>query len=142
MRQQAWPIWYTVSLSDLAEDRFAVTLSVIAPVRNDGTEFRKHFRACLAAISGLDVEIVILDNQSVDGCCHGLPRNVLIVRTERVESQTKLWRLGLSLASGLSVLWIPQLLLHPPDKFRVLVLQSATLESEEGEQRPTGRLVG
>ena len=63
----------------------AVTLSVLAPVRDVGPSFREHVRACLRAVSELDVEIVVLDNQSIDGCCHGLPREVLIVRTERLE---------------------------------------------------------
>ncbi len=62
-----------------------MTVSVICPVRNEGPALRQHLRGCLSAVAGMDVEVVVIDNQSTDGCCHGLPGEVLIVRTERLE---------------------------------------------------------
>jgi glycosyltransferase involved in cell wall biosynthesis len=106
-----------------------VTLSVLAPVRDEGPSFPEHLRACLRAVLGLDVEVVLLDNQSIDGCCHGLPREVLIVRSDRVESPARLWRLGVSLASGESLMWLPGIVSHRPDRFRSFVLAAIDLAS-------------
>ena len=64
---------------DAASDSCDLPLSVLAPVQNEGQSFREHLFACLRVIAGLRVEIVVLDNQSSDGCCHGLPPDVLIV---------------------------------------------------------------
>ncbi len=99
-----------------------MTLSVLTPVRDVGPSFREHVRACVGAVSDLDVELVVLDDRSVDGCCQGLPTSVLIIRTERLESPSRLWRLGTALAGGESHLWLPSLLSQPPDQFRVLVM--------------------
>jgi glycosyltransferase involved in cell wall biosynthesis len=109
-----------------------VTLSVLAPVQDEGPAFRLHIHACLRVVSDLDVEVLILDNQSLDGCCQGLPREILIVRTERVESPSRLWRLGGLLASGQSLLWLPQVMSHAPDRFRLLLLTA--LEVLHGEE--------
>jgi glycosyltransferase involved in cell wall biosynthesis len=108
-----------------------VTITVLAPVRDEGPHFAEHLNACLAAVPGLDVEVVLLDNQSVDGCCQGMPREVLIVRTERVESPARLWRLGRELATGESLLWLPKLSSLGPGRFRGLVLAAEELRKRE-----------
>jgi glycosyltransferase involved in cell wall biosynthesis len=121
-------------------DHSAVTLSVLAPARDEGSSFCEHVRACLRVVSDVDVEMVLLDNQSVDGCCHVLPRAVLIVRSERVESPARLWRLGGSLASGRCLLWVPRLLTHTADRFRAIVLAALDVlraeESSDLDYRP------
>jgi glycosyltransferase involved in cell wall biosynthesis len=109
-----------------------VTLSVLAPVRDEGPSFREHVRACLGAVAYNDVEVVVMDNQSIDGCCHGLPREVLIIRTERVESPARLWGLGESLAQGERLLWLPRLNSVEPDQFRAIVTRALEF-LEEGE---------
>src|SRR4051794_39593000 len=101
-----------------------MTISVVAPVRDAGPALREHVCSCRESTSDLPVEIVVLDNQSADGCCKGLPRDVLIVQTERVESPARLWALGASLAQGQGLLWLPRLLSHPPDQFRAVVLSA------------------
>src|SRR5215207_1769147 len=98
-------------------DCVPVSISVLAPVRDEGPRFAEHLCACLAAVPELDVEFVLLDNQSVDGCCHGMPREALIVRTERMESPARLWRLGRALARGESLLWLPELSSLGPTRF-------------------------
>jgi glycosyltransferase involved in cell wall biosynthesis len=123
-------------LNVYSEDCSAVILSVLAPVRDEGPAFREHVHACLRVVSDIDVEIVVLDNQSVDGCCHGLPREVLIVRTERVESPARLRRLGGLLASGQGLLWLPEVLSHAPDRFRAVVLAALELLRAEGSSDP------
>jgi glycosyltransferase involved in cell wall biosynthesis len=95
---------------------------VVAPVQNEGLHFRQHIIACVSTIAALNVEIVVLDNQSTDGCCRGLPSGILVVRTERVEIAERLWWLGGSLAKGESLLWFPQLLAYVPEQFRKLVV--------------------
>ncbi len=86
-----------------------MTLATLAPVRDEGPSFSEHLSTCLRAVADLGTVVVLLDNHSIDGCCHGLPPEVLIVRTEQVELPTRLWRLGVSLASGESLLWLPGL---------------------------------
>jgi glycosyltransferase involved in cell wall biosynthesis len=108
-----------------------VTVSVLAPVRDDGPSLREHIRACRRAVSDLHVEFVLLDNMSIDGCCHGLPPEVLIVRTERVESPGRLWRLGCSSARGEGLLWLPGLSSYRPESFRALVVAALDLVAQE-----------
>jgi glycosyltransferase involved in cell wall biosynthesis len=119
-----------------------VILSVLAPVRDEGPSFSDHLRACLQAVANLDIEIVVLDNRSVDGCCHGLPRDVLIVRTERFESPARLWRIGGSLARGEGLVWLPRVLSCEPECLRALVLAARVLNAEEssGPDRGSSRI--
>ena len=111
-----------------------MTLSVLTPVRDAGPFFREHVRACVRAVSGLDVEIIVLDNRSIDGSCHGLPPGVLIVRTERLEPARRLFRLGRALAKGEGLLWLPILLSLPPDRFRGVV--TAAFDSLPNKEPP------
>lgn len=106
---------------------FDASLSVLAPARNEGPTFREHVVACMGTIGGLHTEIVVLDNQSTDGCCHGLPRDVLIVRTTHVEKPERLWLLGGSLAAGQSLLWVPRLLSYPPEQLHSLIVAAQKL---------------
>ena len=71
-----------------------MTVSVLAPVRDEGGALREQVPACLRAVSDLAVEFILIDNQSIDGCCRGLPPDVLVVQTDRLESPWGLWRLG------------------------------------------------
>jgi glycosyltransferase involved in cell wall biosynthesis len=110
-----------------------MTISVIVAVRDAGPSLREHVCSCRQSTADLPVEIVVVDNQSVDGCCNGLPRDVLIVQTERVEAPARLWALGASLAQGDGLLWLPRLLSYPPKQFRAVVLDA--LGSPGAEER-------
>ncbi len=123
----------------LIAERLAVTVSVLAPVRDDGPSLREHICACLRAVTDLQIELVLLDCMSIDGCCHGLPREILIVRTERVESAVRLWRLGCSLARGESLLWLPSIRFCQADGFRALVLAALALVAQDGVPRTGSR---
>src|ERR1700733_2094624 len=92
---------------DLTGEDTQVTVSLLAPIRDEGPAFRDHLCDCLGSVSGMDVELVLLDNQSLDGCCHGIPPEVLIIRTQRPESPARLLALGRSLAKGECLLWLP-----------------------------------
>src|SRR5947207_1136283 len=61
---------------------------------------------------------------------------VLIIRTERVESPARLWRLGRSLARSESLLWLPGLLSRRPDRFRALVLAALDISARAGSPNP------
>ncbi len=98
-----------------------MTISVLVPVRNGGPALRARVAACLEAVSAFDVELVILDNMSIDGGCRDLPRDVLIVRTERVESALGLLRLGSTLARGSAVVWMPGMAKWPPANWQKLM---------------------
>jgi glycosyltransferase involved in cell wall biosynthesis len=122
----------------LLNDR-TVALAVLAPVCDEGSSFSSRLGACLDAVADIGVQLIVLDNQSIDGCCHGLSPRVLIVRTERAESALKMWRLGLSLAACESVLWLPAISSYSPDRFRAIVLAALNLENSEPVQVPDRR---
>jgi glycosyltransferase involved in cell wall biosynthesis len=114
----------------------AVTVSVLVPISDQGSALREQLLACLRAISGLDVELVLLDNQSIDGCCHGLPPGVLIVRTERDEPPARLLWMGESLARGGSLLWLPAISALAPGRFRALVSEALAVAPTVRDSQP------
>jgi glycosyltransferase involved in cell wall biosynthesis len=118
-----------------------VTVSLLAPIRDEGPAFRDHLRDCLGSVSGMDVELVLLDNQSLDGCCHGIPPEVLIIRTQRPESPARLLALGRSLAKGECLLWLPGISSLGPDHFRALVAEAWDHAAAEHrfQQKPVSR---
>src|SRR5262249_44374090 len=69
--------------------------------------------------------------------CHGMPRDVLIVRTERVESPWRLWRLGQLLASGQSLLWLPEILAYSTERVREIVASAIEIAGSTGADRPS-----
>ncbi len=101
-----------------------VRLSVLAPIQNENSTFQAHVLACHDALADLGAELVLLDNQSINGCTHGLPRDVLIVRMETEQRPAGLWRHGRRLASGASLLWLPKLAACKPGILRSLVLST------------------
>lgn len=52
-------------------------------------------------------EIILIDNQCTDGCCHGIPRDILILRTERRLRTCQLMWFGFSHATGDVIVWYP-----------------------------------
>jgi glycosyltransferase involved in cell wall biosynthesis len=110
----------------------AATVSVLAPVRDVGQALAGHLRDCMDAAAQFDVEILVLDNMSIDGCCRHIAREVLIVRTERVEPSRRLWDLGRSVARGESLIWLPRVLGCAPDQFRAIVAAAVELVAQEG----------
>jgi glycosyltransferase involved in cell wall biosynthesis len=108
-----------------------VKLTVVAPVRDEGPSLRGHVLACIRAISGLDVEVILIDNMSIDGCCRGLPRDVLVVRTEETQSPAQLWRLGCVLSQSDTVVWISRLLGYRPAQLRSLLMAAMDSSAQE-----------
>ena len=67
----------------------------------------------------MDVELVLLDNQSLDGCCHAIPPEVPHHSDQRPEVARKApAALGRSLAKGECLLWLPGISSLGPGRFR------------------------
>lgn len=58
-------------------------ISVILPCCNQGNWVRHTVEQVRKSMGQAEHEIVIVDDQSVDKCCHGLPPDVLIVRPDQ-----------------------------------------------------------
>lgn len=80
-------------------------VSVIIPVCNQGDEARKTVARVRDALNGFPHEIIIVDDQSIDGSCHGMPNDVLVVRTERRDGVSSARRLGFSQSRGDIIIW-------------------------------------
>jgi len=57
------------------------------------------------SIADLPHEIILVDDQSLDECCHGMPRDVLVVRSERRKGVSAARRLGFTQSRGDVILW-------------------------------------
>jgi len=57
-------------------------LSVISTVCNQGNWVRETVPRMRESLNGWPHEMIIVDDQSIDGSCHGLPEDVRILRTE------------------------------------------------------------
>jgi glycosyltransferase involved in cell wall biosynthesis len=101
-------------------------ISILSPINNEGPEFGDRLRALLTAVNRPDIEWILLDNQSINGCSHGLPRDVLIVRMETHQTPNALWRLGRQLAKGPIRLWVPNLADFTPTQLHALINSATT----------------
>jgi len=72
-----------------------VLVSLIFSACNQGEWVRRTIPLAKESLGAVKHEIVVVDDQSIDGCCHGLPRDVLVVRTEQ--------RVGVSIARRIAV---------------------------------------
>lgn len=75
-------------------------ISVVIPAHNQGARVRQLVERVVAEIGGRGTEIIVVDDQCTDGSCHGMPRDVLVVRSERFLGFYNSARLGFSLAGG------------------------------------------
>jgi len=56
------------------------SVSILMAACNQGDWVRKTIVQVRDGIAPLDHDVIVVDDQSLDGCCHGLPRDVLILR--------------------------------------------------------------
>ena len=80
-------------------------VSLVIPVCNQGDEARQTVASAEAAFDGLRHEIVLVDDHSLDGSCHGMPRDVLVVRTERREGVSTARLQGYRQSRGDVLIW-------------------------------------
>lgn len=80
-------------------------VSFITPVCNQGDEARLTIASAKEAIATLPHEVIVVDDHSIDGSCHAMPRDVLIVRTERREGVSSARRCGFAQSRGDVLIW-------------------------------------
>lgn len=90
-------------------------VSFIAPVCNQGNEARETVASARASFGKLPHEIILVDDHSTDGCCHGMPQDVLIVRTPRRDGVSSARRCGAEQARGDVVIWSDPHCRFPPE---------------------------
>jgi len=75
-------------------------VSVIYTACNQGDWVRRTLPLAAESLAGVPHEVIVVDDQSVDGCCHQLGRDCLVVRTEQRVGVSAARRLGASKARG------------------------------------------
>ena len=79
--------------------------SFIAPVCNQGDEARQTIASAREGFGKAPHEFVVVDDHSLDGSCHDMPRDVLIVRTDRRDGVSSARRCGVEQARGDVLVW-------------------------------------
>ena len=96
-------------------------VSVIMPVCNEGDEARHTIASAQACLREFPHEIVVVDDHSLDGSCHGMPRDVLVVRSERRMGISAARRLGFSQSRGDVIVWSDAHCRYPAGSLPTLV---------------------
>lgn len=125
-------------------------VSVIIPVCNQGDHARRTVESVREGIGDLPHEIILVDDQSTDGCCHGMPRDILVLRTQWRAGVSSARRLGFSHSRGDVIIWSDPHCSYPPGSLRQLaeaasrqeaILQPKTVSRPGTRERFGGRLV-
>jgi len=95
-------------------------VSIIMPVCNQGDEARRTVASARKAIGELRHEIILVDDHCIDGSCHGMPQDVLVVRSERRNGVSSARRIGFKQAQGDVVIWSDPHCRYPADSLNHL----------------------
>ncbi len=82
-----------------------MSVSLIFTACNQGDWVRRTLPLARESMGGLQHEIIVVDDQSIDGCCHGLPRDVLVLRTHGRMGVSGARRFGAERAQGDVILY-------------------------------------
>jgi len=96
-------------------------VSWITPACQQGDELRETIASAKAAQGSLDVEYIVVDDQSTDGCCHGLDKDVTVIRSEHREGVSASRRLGYHFAQGDIIFWSDPHCRFPKGSMELLV---------------------
>lgn len=125
-------------------------VSVIIPVCNQGDHARRTVTSVREGIGDVDHELILVDDQSTDGSCHGMPKDVLIVRTQWRGGVSSARRHGFSHSCGDVLIWSDPHCFFPPGSLRHLVkaalsqeaiVQPKTVSRRRARERWGGQLV-
>ena len=99
-------------------------VSVCIPVSNDQrpNALRNTVQSAKEGIGDLDHEIIVCDDQSVDGCTRGLPRDVLVVRTKRRMGCTGSRKVLEQAATGDVTIWSDAHCRYPVDGLKKMAI--------------------
>lgn len=78
-----------------------------------------------AAMADWPCEIIVVDDHSTDGCCHGLDRDVLILRPERRLGVSASRRLAAEYAQGDVLIFSDPHCDYPPNALKVVAMTAA-----------------
>lgn len=107
----------------------AKLVSFISPVCNQGNEARETVASARDAFGAVPHEIILIDDHSTDGSCHGLPQDVLIVRTDRREGVSSARRCGVMQARGDVLIWSDPHCRFPPGSLEHLSQLAASQDA-------------
>ena len=75
-------------------------VSLIYAACNQGDWVRRTLPLAIESLGEIPHEIIIVDDQSIDGCCHNLGKGCLVVRTEQRVGVSAARRIGATKAAG------------------------------------------
>ena len=96
--------------------------SILYPVCNQGDELRKTIASAKEGIGDLPHEIIVVDDQSTDGCTRGLPKDVLILRTRSRQGCTGTRKILMEAAKGDVLIWSDPHCRYPADSLKRLAV--------------------
>lgn len=104
-------------------------VSFITPVCNQGEEARLTVENARRSLQAIPHEIIVVDDNSVDGSCHGMPKDVLVVRTPRRDGVSSARRCGFEQSRGDVLIWSDPHCRFPGDSLEQLALLAAEQEA-------------
>ncbi len=112
-------------------------VSVITAACNQGDWVRKTVPRIRESLDGLEHEIIVVDDQSEDGCCHGLDRDVLVARSHHRLGVSGARRLGYEKTEGDVIVYTDPHCEYPDAALARLV--RAVLDGEAAIYQPRTR---
>jgi len=99
-------------------------VSILMPISNDQRPdaLRNTIQSAKEGIGDLDHEIIVCDDQSVDGCTRGLPRDVLVLRTHKRMGCTGSRQLLAKAATGDVTIWSDSHNRYPVDGLKKMAV--------------------
>jgi ubiquinone/menaquinone biosynthesis C-methylase UbiE/glycosyltransferase involved in cell wall biosynthesis len=99
-------------------------VSILLPACNQGKELALTIESAKDAIGDLPHEIIVVDDQSVDGCTRDLPRDVLILRPPKRLGVTGARRVLQATATGDIIVWSDTHCRYPVDGLKKMCLMA------------------
>lgn len=97
-------------------------ISFITPVCNQGDEARATVANAQEELRDAPHEIIVVDDHSIDGSCHAMPKDVLIVRTDRRDGVSAARRCGFEQSRGDILIWSDPHCRFPRDSLKHLAM--------------------
>ena len=96
-------------------------VSVIMPTCNQRDEARLTLRSARQSLRGVEHEFVVIDDNCLDGSCHRMPSDVLIVRNRGRAGVSRSRRHGVECSSGDVLLFVDSHCRFPGDSLKQLL---------------------
>jgi len=104
-------------------------ISLILPTCNGGEEPRLTVQSAQASLAGTDYEIIVVDDNCLDGSTHGMPDDVLVLRTWGRYGASGSRQKGAAVATGDVLIFADSHCRFPEDVLRELAERAAKSDS-------------